>query len=73
MAVDFARALRDGRIKRQLTQEQVGKLLEPPIGHSLISRYESGLRPPPHTLIQLAKLLHLELTVEAQEQEAVAS
>jgi Helix-turn-helix domain len=46
---------------RRLTQEQVGRLVDPPIHHTLISRYENGLSVPPWTLVQLARVLHLEL------------
>ena len=71
---DFASALRSARHRRKLTQEQVGKLLKPPIDDSLISRYESGLRPPPTTLVELARVLHLDLTVcEREDVEAMAS
>jgi Helix-turn-helix domain len=49
------------RVGRRLTQEQVGRLVDPPIHHTLISRYENGLSVPPWTLVQLARVLHLEL------------
>ena len=60
---DLATALRTARVTRRLTQSQLGRLLDPPIGHTLISRYESGLVPPPKTLIQLAHLLGLTITL----------
>jgi transcriptional regulator with XRE-family HTH domain len=58
-----ADALRTARRAQGLTQEQVGRLLNPPISHTLISRYESGLRVPPQTLVQLARLFRLNLAV----------
>jgi hypothetical protein len=60
---DVAGQLRRARQAKRLTQAQVGRLLDPPIDHSLISRYEGGLKVPPQTLVQLARVLHLDLTV----------
>jgi transcriptional regulator with XRE-family HTH domain len=68
---DVAAALRAGRLARRLTQEQVGRLLNPPLDHSLISRYEHGLTVPAVTLAQLARLLHLELTARPIEPTAL--
>lgn len=71
-------ALRSARRAQRLTQEQVGRLLDPPLNHSLISRYEHGLKVPAHTLVQLARVLHLDLTLtdpteHSAEVQAVAS
>ena len=75
---EVAAALRKARRAKRLTQAQVGRLLDPPINHTLISRYEAGLKVPPHTLVQLARVLHLDLMVAApaeqsHERQAVAS
>jgi transcriptional regulator with XRE-family HTH domain len=69
--------LRAARLRRGLTQAQVGRLLEPQLDGSLISRYESGLRVPQTTLLQLVALLQLELAASGAPSEpseaAVAS
>jgi transcriptional regulator with XRE-family HTH domain len=62
-----AEALRVARQRRQLTQEQVGRLLDPPLNHSVVSRYEAGLRVPPATLVQLARVLHLDLALTTHD------
>jgi transcriptional regulator with XRE-family HTH domain len=62
-----AATLREARQRRELTQAQVGRLLDPPIDPSLVSRYESGLRVPPTTLAQLARILKLELSVHVPD------
>jgi transcriptional regulator with XRE-family HTH domain len=64
---DVAAALRRARQSKRLTQAQVGRLLEPPLDHSLISRYEAGLKVPASTLVQLARVLHLDVTLADEE------
>lgn len=59
-----AASIRSARRASRLTQAQLGRLLDPPLDHSLISRYETGLHVPPQTLVQIARVLHLDLTLE---------
>jgi transcriptional regulator with XRE-family HTH domain len=68
----LAATLRAARHARGLTQDQLGRLLDPPLHHSLISRYESGLRPPAQTLVQIARILRLNLTVVAADVDLVS-
>jgi transcriptional regulator with XRE-family HTH domain len=60
---DLAAILRSARLARGLTQAQLARLVDS--NHTLICRYENGLRVPPATLVQLARVLALKLTVEA--------
>lgn len=53
----FPNNLRDFRLKRQLTQAQLGRMMEPPIGESTISKIESGERR--LTNLQLEELAHI--------------
>ncbi|MGH6738251.1 MAG: helix-turn-helix domain-containing protein, partial [Bradyrhizobium sp.] len=40
----FPNNIKEFRLRRQLTQEQLGRMMEPPIGESTISKMESGER-----------------------------
>src|SRR5579863_1277503 len=50
----FPNNIRDLRLRRQMTQAQVGRMMDPPIGESAISKMESGERR--LTNLQLANL-----------------
>jgi transcriptional regulator with XRE-family HTH domain len=50
----FPNNIRDLRLRRQMTQAQVGRMMEPPIGESTVSKMESGERR--LTNLQLANL-----------------
>lgn len=50
----FPNNIRDLRLRRKMTQAQVGRLMEPPIGESAVSKMESGERR--LTNLQLANL-----------------
>lgn len=53
----FPNNLRDFRLKRRLTQAQLGRMMDPPIGESTISKIESGERR--LTNLQLAELARI--------------
>ena len=50
----FPNNIRDLRLRRQMTQAQVGRMMDPPIGESAVSKMESGERR--LTNLQLANL-----------------
>lgn len=50
----FPNNIRDLRLRRQMTQAQVGRMMDPPIGESTVSKMESGERR--LTNLQLANL-----------------
>src|SRR5580700_1561273 len=50
----FPNNIRDLRVRRQMTQAQVGRMMDPPIGESTVSKMESGERR--LTNLQLANL-----------------
>jgi transcriptional regulator with XRE-family HTH domain len=55
----FPNNIREFRLKRQLTQEQLGRMMDPPIGESTISKMESGERRLTNLqLTELANILH---------------
>jgi transcriptional regulator with XRE-family HTH domain len=53
----FPNNIKQLRLRKQLTQGQLGRLMEPPVGESTISKIESGERRP--TNLQLANLAFL--------------
>jgi transcriptional regulator with XRE-family HTH domain len=53
----FPNNIRDFRLSKQLTQAQLGRLMEPPVGSTTISKMESGERRP--TNLELANLAAL--------------
>jgi len=53
----FPNNIKEFRIRRQLTQEQLGRMMDPPIGESTISKMESGERR--LTNIQLTELANI--------------
>ena len=53
----FPNNIKQFRLRKQLTQAQLGRLMEPPMGESTISKLESGERRP--TNLQLANLAAL--------------
>lgn len=56
----FGKRLKDLRIKKGLSQEDIGKFLS--LSKQTISSYENGLRnPEPETLIKLAELLNVSV------------
>lgn len=60
---DLAATLRSARLARGFTQEQLARLVDS--NHSLISRYEHGLVPPDTVLVRLARVLKLNVSIEA--------
>lgn len=47
-----------------MTQEDLGKLLEPPVQQSTVHRWESGVMEPRRRYkVQLAKVLHVDVRV----------
>jgi transcriptional regulator with XRE-family HTH domain len=50
----FPNNIKDLRLRRQMTQAQVGRMMDPPIGESAVSKMESGERR--LTKLQLASL-----------------
>ena len=50
----FPNNIRDLRLRRRMTQAQVGRMMDPPIGESTVSKMESGERR--LTNLQLASL-----------------
>lgn len=53
----FPNNIKEFRLRRQLTQEQLGRMMEPPIGESTISKMESGERR--LTNLQLTELANI--------------
>jgi transcriptional regulator with XRE-family HTH domain len=53
----FPNNIKEFRLRRQLTQEQLGRMMEPPIGESTISKMESGERR--LTNLQLSELANI--------------
>ncbi len=53
----FPNNIRDFRLRRRLTQEQLGRMMDPPIGESTISKMESGERR--LTNLQLAEIANI--------------
>jgi transcriptional regulator with XRE-family HTH domain len=55
----FPNNIRDLRLRRQMTQAQVGRMMDPPIGESTVSKMESGERRLTNLqLANLAAILH---------------
>jgi len=54
--------IRSARRARSLSQRQLGLLAE--VDHTLISRIEHGYMPTPGVLARLARVLHLNLSVD---------
>ena len=54
----FPNNIRDLRVRRQMTQAQVGRMMDPPIGESTVSKMESGERRLTNLqLVSLAEIL----------------
>jgi transcriptional regulator with XRE-family HTH domain len=66
----FPNNIRDLRVRRELTQAQLGRLMDPPVGESTISKMESGERR--LTNLQLANLATI-LACRPDEIPVVAS
>lgn len=64
MPSSLGETLRSARLARDLTQVQLARLLD--IDDSLVSRYETGQKPPALTLVRLARILRLNVSVNAE-------
>ncbi|HZK91965.1 MAG TPA: helix-turn-helix transcriptional regulator [Stellaceae bacterium] len=55
----FPNNIKDLRLRRQMTQAQVGRMMDPPVGESTVSKMESGERRLTNLqLVSLAAILH---------------